>query len=75
MRLVQSVLFGIQAYWAQLFIIPSKVIKLIDAHCRSYVWSGTNTITKKALVAWERVCSPKSVGGLNLINLHSWSME
>ncbi|KAH0706018.1 hypothetical protein KY289_011094 [Solanum tuberosum] len=68
MQLVQSVLFGIQAYWAQLFIIPSKVIKLIDAHCRSYGWSGT-----KALVAWERVCSPKSVGGLNLINLHSWN--
>nr|XP_016516148.1 PREDICTED: uncharacterized protein LOC107832785 [Nicotiana tabacum] len=59
----------IQAYWSQLFIIPVKVLKLIEAYCRSYLWSGANTITKKALVAWERICLPKSVGGLNLINL------
>ncbi|XP_019241332.1 PREDICTED: uncharacterized protein LOC109221313 [Nicotiana attenuata] len=42
------------AYWAQLFLIPAKVLKTIDAYCRSYVWSGSNTITRKALVAWDR---------------------
>ena len=25
-QLVQTVLFGVQAYWAQLFLIPAKVI-------------------------------------------------
>ncbi|XP_059288814.1 uncharacterized protein LOC132042227 [Lycium ferocissimum] len=35
--------------------------------------SGANVITKKALVAWERVCTPKSAGGLNLINLQLWN--
>ncbi|XP_059315645.1 uncharacterized protein LOC132066336 [Lycium ferocissimum] len=47
--------------------------KYLDALCRSYVWFGTSVVTKKALVAWERVCSPKSVGGFNLINLQLWN--
>ncbi|XP_019240287.1 PREDICTED: uncharacterized protein LOC109220273 [Nicotiana attenuata] len=35
--------------------------------------SGTNTITRKALVAWDKICTPKSVGGLYLINLPLWN--
>ncbi|KAH0685373.1 hypothetical protein KY290_016648 [Solanum tuberosum] len=34
-QLLRSVLFGIQAYWAQLFSLPTKVIKTIEAYCRS----------------------------------------
>ena len=36
-QLVQTVLFGVQAYWAQLFIFPAKIIKLIESMCRSYL--------------------------------------
>ncbi|KAL3326576.1 hypothetical protein AABB24_037315 [Solanum stoloniferum] len=54
-QLVQTVLFGVQSYWAQLFIIPAKIIKLIEGLCRSYLWSGVGYVTKKALIAWERV--------------------
>ncbi|KAF3655248.1 hypothetical protein FXO38_14764 [Capsicum annuum] len=53
-------------------LIDHFAIKLIEAYCRSYLWSVENVITKKALVAWERVCSPKLCGGLNLINLQLW---
>ncbi|XP_075086042.1 uncharacterized protein LOC142168789 [Nicotiana tabacum] len=28
---------------------------------------------RKALVAWEKICTPKSAGGLNLINLPLWN--
>ncbi|XP_070057136.1 uncharacterized protein [Nicotiana tomentosiformis] len=34
---------------------------------------GTTTITRRALVAWNKVCTPKSIGGLNLVNLHLWN--
>nr|XP_009762280.1 PREDICTED: uncharacterized protein LOC104214325 [Nicotiana sylvestris] len=73
-QLVQSVMFGIQAYWSQLFLIPSKFIKIIEAYCRSYVWSGYNVITRRSLVTWEKMCTPMSAGGLNLINLKLWNM-
>ncbi|WMV40885.1 hypothetical protein MTR67_034270 [Solanum verrucosum] len=73
MQLVQSVLFGIQAYWSQLFTISAKVLKLIESYYRSFTWSGSNTITKRALIAWEKVCLPKLVGGMNLINIRLWN--
>ena len=54
-QLVKTVLFGVQAYWAQLFIIPAKIIKLIEGLCRSYLWAGVGYVTKKALIAWDKV--------------------
>nr|XP_009600940.1 uncharacterized protein LOC104096290 [Nicotiana tomentosiformis] len=44
-QLVQSVIFGMQSYWSQIFTLPVKVTKLIEAYCRSYMWSGRNEIT------------------------------
>lgn len=73
LQLMQTVLFGIQSYWSQLFIIPAKILKLIVSNCRRYLWSGNNAITKNALVAWGRMCTPKSIGALNLINTHLWN--
>lgn len=73
LQLIQAVLFGVQAYLSQMFLIPSKVLKLIESHCRNFLWSGTNTITKKALVAWEKVCTPKASRGKNLINIRIWN--
>ncbi|XP_070044967.1 uncharacterized protein [Nicotiana tomentosiformis] len=61
------------AYWSQLFLIPSKVLKTIEAYCRSYVWSGGNVITRRSLVAWKKMCTPKSAGGLDLINFKLWN--
>ncbi|XP_019240555.1 PREDICTED: uncharacterized protein LOC109220547 [Nicotiana attenuata] len=72
-HLVQSVLFEVQAFWAQIFILPAKVIKVVEGICRSYVWSGTNAITKRALIAWDKVCLPRAGGGLNIINLKLWN--
>ncbi|KAG5592040.1 hypothetical protein H5410_042554 [Solanum commersonii] len=34
---------------------------------------GSNTITKRALIAWDKVCLPKSVGGMHLINIRLWN--
>jgi len=72
-QLVRTVIFGVQAYWAQIFVLPAKVMKIIQAYCRSYIWSGANVITKRALVSWDKVCTPKSAGGLNLVNLKVWN--
>ncbi|KAG5586291.1 hypothetical protein H5410_046725 [Solanum commersonii] len=31
-------------------------------------YTGTNTITKRNIIAWDEMCLAKPVGGLNLIN-------
>nr|XP_016440063.1 PREDICTED: uncharacterized protein LOC107765875 [Nicotiana tabacum] len=38
-QLVKTVMFGIQAYWAQFFLIPAKIMKAIEEYYRSYIWS------------------------------------
>ena len=73
LQLIKSVVFGMQSYWAQIFVLPKKIIKLVEAVCRSFLWTGTGEISRKALVAWERVCQPGSAGGLNVINLQLWN--
>ncbi|XP_019265554.1 PREDICTED: uncharacterized protein LOC109243113 [Nicotiana attenuata] len=56
-QLVQTMIFDIQSYWSQVFILPAKVMKSNKSYSRSYIWSGTNIITKRALIAWEKcVC-------------------
>ncbi|KAF3685503.1 hypothetical protein FXO37_00562 [Capsicum annuum] len=62
-----------KSYWAQLFILPAKVMNAINTYCRSFIWSGVNTITKKALVSWERMCLPKAASGMQLYNLKIWN--
>nr|XP_009779767.1 PREDICTED: uncharacterized protein LOC104228912 [Nicotiana sylvestris] len=70
LQLIKSVLFEVQSYWAQIFLLPKKILKMIEAICRSFLWSGTTTITNKALVAWDRVCWPQAASGLNVINMY-----
>ncbi|XP_060183094.1 uncharacterized protein LOC132613052 [Lycium barbarum] len=54
LQMIKLVLFGLQTYWAQIFILPKKVLKLIEAICRTFLWTGDSTNSEKALVAWER---------------------
>lgn len=56
-----------------MFLMPKKVIKMIEAICRSYLWSGEANVTKIALVVWDKVCLPKSAGGLSILNLKIWN--
>lgn len=72
-QLIKSVIFGIQTYWCQIFMIPKKVLKLIQAACRSFLWTGHVGASKRALVAWENICLPKSSGGFNIIDVAIWN--
>lgn len=45
----------------------------ITAICRVFLWTGKELRSKKALVAWERVCASKSSGGWNLTQLDLWN--
>ena len=60
LQLIKSVLFGMQSYWAQIFILPNKVVKMLESVCRTYLWTGQGAISKKSLVAWDIICQPGS---------------
>lgn len=58
-QLIEVDLFGVQTYWAQIFLLPKKVIKVIEQLCRTFLWTGSVTISKKAFVSWKTSSHPK----------------
>nr|XP_009622861.1 uncharacterized protein LOC104114187 [Nicotiana tomentosiformis] len=44
--LVKSVLFVVQTFWAQVFILPKKIIQFIEDICRIFLWIGAVEPTK-----------------------------
>lgn len=44
LQLIKSVLFGIQLYWCQIFVMPKKVLKEIQRICRVFLWIGQDVI-------------------------------
>lgn len=55
LQLIKSVIFGIQVFWSQIFILPQKVVKQIQTACRLFLWTGTTGMSKRSLVAWDRI--------------------
>ncbi|XP_019223812.1 PREDICTED: uncharacterized protein LOC109205556 [Nicotiana attenuata] len=73
LQLIKSVLIAIQNFWSQIFPLPKKIIQVIEGICRKFLWTGDTNTNRKALVAWEKMCRPKSKGGLNITNLSMWN--
>lgn len=72
-QLIKSVLFGIQTYWSQIFVIPQKVVKKVQFACRTFLWTGQTIASKRALVAWDTIMLPQQAGGLSITNLKLWN--
>lgn len=48
-------------------------MKLIQTACRTFLWTGRSNVSKRALVAWEKICKLVSAGGLNIIDMKIWN--
>ena len=67
--LVNSVLFEIFNFWAQVFLLPQAVIDKVTKLCRNFLWGSEGEYRKAPYVAWDLVCLPKKKGGLGIKNL------
>nr|QIA97952.1 hypothetical protein AP_R.00g000480-v1.0.a3 [Amaranthus palmeri] len=72
-QLVRSVIRGIQNFWAQIFCIPKKVLKMVENICRSFIWTGKEGLSRKAAISWLQMGLPYSKGGLNLRDMYQWN--
>lgn len=63
LQLIRSVVFAVTNFWMQCFPLPKKIIKKIEAICRSFLWSGGSEITRKSPISWSKVCSSRKQGG------------
>jgi hypothetical protein len=64
--LLKSILQALPTYLFTALAAPKKVIKAIRSLQRNFLWSGHQPNKKWALVNWDKLCLPKSQGGLGL---------
>ncbi|KAJ9536688.1 hypothetical protein OSB04_un000161 [Centaurea solstitialis] len=72
-QLIQSVLHSMQLYWMMVFLIPSSVTHELEKMFRDFLWAQGDDARGKCKVAWERVCTPISCGGLGFKRLALWN--
>lgn len=46
---------------------------MVQSACRVFLWTGKAELSRRALIAWEKVMFPQQAGGLNIINLKLWN--
>ncbi|XP_022003735.1 uncharacterized protein LOC110901200 [Helianthus annuus] len=68
--LFRSVLESLPSYFFSLYRAPVIVIEGF----RKFLWEGSSSEKKLHWVAWDRVASPKKMGGLSLHNLKDINM-
>ncbi|XP_019257669.1 PREDICTED: uncharacterized protein LOC109235876 [Nicotiana attenuata] len=73
LQLIKSVLIAIQSFWSQIFPLPKKIIQLVEGTCRKFLWTGDTSSSTKASLAWDKLCRPKTKGGLNVTDLGTWN--
>lgn len=57
LQLLSSVLYSIQVYWSNIFILPKKVIRSIEQKFNRFLWNGNELCSPKAKVAWDLMCT------------------
>ncbi|XP_062110644.1 uncharacterized protein LOC133822358 [Humulus lupulus] len=72
--MINSVLLSIHSYWAQIMVLPKKLLKDIEAICRAFLWKGVADSHSPGAVAWSTVCTPKSAGGLGFRRILEWNL-
>ncbi|KAJ9542514.1 hypothetical protein OSB04_029020 [Centaurea solstitialis] len=72
-QLIQSVLHSMQLYWMMVFLIPSSVTHELEKMFRDFLWAQGDDARGKCKVAWEKVCTPISCGGLGFKRLALWN--
>ncbi|XP_039043535.1 uncharacterized protein LOC120182715 [Hibiscus syriacus] len=63
----------ISNYWCRQLILPASILKKVEQLCIRFFWKGSDKPAAGARVCWDKICLPKSEGGLGLKNLKNWN--
>jgi hypothetical protein len=69
LTLLKSTLSSLPTYFLSLFTIPISVVRRIEKLQRDFLWGDMGDEVKHHLVGWDKVCTPKEVGGLGVRSL------
>ena len=69
LTLLKSTLSSLPTYYLSLFTIPKAVATRLERIQRNFLWGSSIECFKYPLVAWEKVCLPREMGGLGIRKL------
>jgi hypothetical protein len=72
--IIQSVASAMCAYFFKLFIIPYKLINMLNRAFNHFLWHGNIFSTKLIPIAYKKIIVPLNKGGLGIINLKLWNI-
>jgi hypothetical protein len=75
LQLLSFILYSLQIYWTRIFILPNKILKVINQKFNRFLWNGREGSAAKAKIAWSDVCFPKKEYGLGLKDLETWNIS
>ncbi|XP_050281163.1 uncharacterized protein LOC126722032 [Quercus robur] len=64
LTLLKSTLSSLSTYYLSLFTVPKAVVMRLERIQRNFLWGFSTEFFKYPLVAWEKVCLPRELGGL-----------
>ena len=68
---MNSVNHGMHSYWAQVFVLPRRIITMVEQVCNDFIWSLDKQKGYKPRVALKYVCMLRVFGGLNICKCSS----
>ncbi|XP_058723274.1 uncharacterized protein LOC131595058 [Vicia villosa] len=73
LQLIKIAITSIANYWLHIFPLPKKILKHVESLCRSFLWTGQETVSNRAPISWDHICDPVAAGGLNITDLGVWN--
>ena len=64
--LIQSNLETLPTHVMQCYKLPTRVTTQLDRINREFFWKNSNSDKGLPLIAWDKICRPKALGGLGL---------
>ncbi|GJW68642.1 putative RNA-directed DNA polymerase, eukaryota, reverse transcriptase zinc-binding domain protein [Tanacetum coccineum] len=69
LTLIRSVLGSLGVYYFSTFKAPKKIICKLEGIRRCFFWGGSANEKKISWIAWDKVTSPRNMGGLGIGSL------
>lgn len=73
LQLIKSILFSIQSFCCNHFMLPKAVIRSIQSIMCRFLWKGSTLANHGAKVSWSAITLPTVEGGLGLKNILDWN--
>lgn len=53
--------------------VIDKIVGEIEGICRNFLWCGNIDTRSMSLIAWDKLCVPKSEGGRGIKQISTWN--